>query len=359
VCLEGGTDRSYAHAVCEIDRGWGVLLTHGPLPSQLRRLSRLIRCWVAAGLAAASCNPASTLPTCRDHPPIHSSAVRAPWGASPDANSAASAPALPRADSTPTPIGSASARSPSAPTESASAATAASAVGGPPVARSEPETLSNWPCTSCYFRLPPTADAAQPTPLLVVLHGDLGDVERMVHMWKRAADEQGVALLALRCPRDRGCSNSWWRWYLSSQHDEAWLSEQIQAVQARTPIDRARIYAAGYSGGASYLGFYVPTHPRQFAAASHIAGGANFVRSCPLCKTPVHFLIGGQDPMLGMYTDPLRRWYEACQGHELVWEMLPGVTHDAIVPIVQASRGKQLLRWLLLHSNRCLGPATA
>ena len=200
-------------------------------------------------------------------------------------------------------------------------------------------------------------DAARPLPLLVVLHGDRGDVERMTRAWGKAAAERGVVLASLACPRDRGCNASWWRWYLGERHDEGWLGAQIDAIVASTPIDRRRIYAAGYSGGASYLGYYLPTHPDRFAAACYAAGGVRFVTSCSPCKTPVEFVIGSTDPMLALYVGSLRRWYEDCGGHPIEWQLLPGVSHEAMVDVLAAGKAAEIVAWLLAHENICPAPS--
>jgi alpha-beta hydrolase superfamily lysophospholipase len=78
-----------------------------------------------------------------------------------------------------------------------------------------------------------------------------------------------------------------------------------------------------------------------------------FAPACSRCKTPVHFLIGGQDPMIPLYTDALRRWYQDCGGHTLVWNALPGVTHDSIVDLLQARRARELVDWLMQFEQAC------
>lgn len=167
-----------------------------------------------------------------------------------------------------------------------------------------------------------------------------------------------MILLSLRCPQDKGCHSSWWQWYLGSKHEDGWVAAQVESVRAQYPLEPKRIYAAGYSGGASYLGYYAPAHPGLFAAVSHVAGGVRFASSCSRCKTPVHFLIGGQDPMIPLHTDALRRWYLDCGGHTLVWNVLPGVTHDSIVGLLQASRARELVDWLMQHELDCPAAGT-
>ncbi len=224
-------------------------------------------------------------------------------------------------------------------------------------ARAEPagESIEGWPCKGCVTFAPPRDGSAR--PLLIALHGDDGGTGKLFRALRPACDQERVILVALRCPVDRGCGTSYWKWYGSATHDPGWIRAQIAAAAARFAVDPARIYAAGYSGGATYLGWYAPRYPRDFAAVAHIAGGMPWGTPCPSCKLPVFFTLGAVDPMLVPYTRPLRDYYQACGGHEIVWQTLPGVTHDGIIPTVQAGKGKEILAWLLGHRAACADPA--
>ena len=234
------------------------------------------------------------------------------------------------------------------------------------------EVLEGWPCAGCETVIPappaprdagPPAEESgrdaeasgpAPRPLLVALHGDGGGVRPLVRAWKAAAAAAGVILLAPRCPRELGCTaGSWWQWLDTAGHDPAWLGAQIDAVAARFAVDPRRVFATGYSGGATYLGWYAPAHPLRFAAVAHVAGGAAYRPACPACKVPVLFVLGAADPMIGPYTRPLRDWYEGCGGHEILWETLPGVTHESILQVLEAGRARQILTWLLARPAAC------
>lgn len=213
------------------------------------------------------------------------------------------------------------------------------------------------PCADCILHMPPST-ADRPRPLLVALHGDGGAMLPLVRAWQAAADEADAILLAPRCPRELGCAaQSFWKWLGGRGHDEGWLGGLIDAVAARHAIDPARVYATGYSGGATYLGWYVPRHPERFAAVAHIAGGAPWGVPCPACKVPVLFVIGATDPMIVPYTAPLRRYYDACGGHEVTWQALPGVTHESILGHLQAGRAPSIMRWLMERPSSCLALA--
>jgi predicted esterase len=223
-------------------------------------------------------------------------------------------------------------------------------------AHARADSVEDWPCKGCFTQAPALeGSAAGPRPLLVALHGDGGGAKKLFQSWKAACDAAGVILVAPRCPVDAGCpAGSFWQWYFSARHDPAWLGAQIDAVTARYPVDPARIYATGYSGGATYLGYYGPLNPKRFAAIAHVAGGKPFDVPCPSCKLPVLFVIGSTDPMVTPYTRPLRDYYQACGGHEVVWEALPGVTHEGILDVLRAGRSKSILDWLLARPAACL-----
>jgi predicted esterase len=208
-------------------------------------------------------------------------------------------------------------------------------------------------CAGCVLRVPPGADD-RPRPLLVALHGDGGAMLPLVRAWQKATDRAGVIFFAPRCPRELGCTTqSFWKWLGGPGHDPRWLGGLIDAIAARHAIDPTRVYATGYSGGATYLGWYVPKHPDRFAAVAHVAGGAPWGVPCPACKVPVLFVLGATDPMIVPYTAPLRRYYDACGGHEVAWETLPGVTHESILGNLQAGRAETILSWLLARPSAC------
>jgi predicted esterase len=220
-------------------------------------------------------------------------------------------------------------------------------------ARAEPaEDL----CKGCLLHVPRGGKVAQ-RPLLVALHGDGGLVSLFYRALERAADEAGVVLFAPKCPTDRGCrTGSWWQWYGTSGHDPAWLGELVDKVAERHSIDPARVYAAGYSGGATYLGYYGPANPRRFAAIAHIAGGVTWGVPCSDCKYPILFVIGATDPMIVPYTRPLHQWYERCGGHENAWETLRGVTHEGIIDVLRAGKAREVIGWLLVRPAACAAP---
>ncbi|HKA89776.1 MAG TPA: hypothetical protein VKE22_19070 [Haliangiales bacterium] len=203
---------------------------------------------------------------------------------------------------------------------------------------------ADFPCKGCVTIVP--AGAAAGAPLLVALHGDDAGASSTLADWRAAAAAAGAVLLAPECPRDAGCAGSWWRWLQSKRHDPGWLAREVDtAIAALGP---RRVVVAGFSGGASYLGWYVPTHADGIAAAAFVAGGNPYADRCPERKVPVRFDIGAEDRgMLEPFARPLRRWFEACGGHELVWEEVAGVGHLGMHAVLERGRARAVLAWLL------------
>jgi MYXO-CTERM domain-containing protein len=200
-------------------------------------------------------------------------------------------------------------------------------------------------------------DTSKPVPLLILLHGDNGNahIDKLVRGFEKAARDANVALVAPRCPTELGCkTQSFWQWYQSKDHDADWLGRVVDAAKEKAAIDPKRIYAAGYSGGATYLGYYAPAHPLAFAAVAHLSGGLPYASSCAPCKYPVTFVIGAADPMITPYTEPLRKYYEACGGHEVDWQALRGVSHEGMLDELIRGRGEKVLAWLLARPSQCL-----
>ena len=201
-------------------------------------------------------------------------------------------------------------------------------------------TRSDYPCSGCITVTPPGYAAGTPVPLLVTFHGDEGEPRYIHGELEGHAEDAGFLIVSLRCPRDLGCSGSWWRWEANSRsHDFAWLGEQVDQVEADYDVERNQVYLAGFSGGSSYLSEVMPRFSDRFAGAIYFGGGYEpYGVECPSCQVPVHFIIGDSDFLLDGAMD-LRGWYESC-GHEVDWQLVPGTDHTIVgsrLPPVLAS----------------------
>ncbi len=183
--------------------------------------------------------------------------------------------------------------------------------------------LVDPPCDGCAASLP-ELDAGPP-PLLVVLHGDYGVTAReLERAWAKHASPRGVGVLSIACPRALGCNGSFWKW----NGDPSWITAQVDALAQRHPIDRDRLWIAGWSGGATYIGMRTQFFERSFAALVHHGGGmAPSQSGCATPPAPVYFLVGDKNP-LHEHARWLRDHYESC-GNAVTWDLLRGADHGA------------------------------
>jgi poly(3-hydroxybutyrate) depolymerase len=228
-------------------------------------------------------------------------------------------------------------------------APAASAQSTEPKAAPASTHLVDTPCKGCQASLPPGTD---PVPLLVVLHGDRGhSPAELLSAWEHHAASRNVAVLSLQCPRDQGCNGSWWQW----NGELSWVTAQVDALAAKRPIDRSRMWLAGWSGGASYMGMRAQAFQRTFAALVYHGGGippleigcgqsllpADGGKPSP---PPVYFLVGDANPLHHLAVG-LRRHHERC-GDEVSWNVTPHADHAAEWKLLD-QRGGTIIEWLL------------
>lgn len=205
------------------------------------------------------------------------------------------------------------------------------------------------PCEDCLVDAP--NDRREAVPLLVVLHGDHEQADDAMKRWRGAALDRGWAVLALTCPKDEGCKQSrWYRW----NGDVDWVTQQVRKVQGQLAIDPTRIYLAGWSGGATYIGMNAHRWPSLFAAAVYHGGGQPplTTRACPNNDLPAYFLVGDKN-----WAHPaakrLRDYYERCN-QTLVWDLLDGADHPAEDRALDHKKADRILSWLGEHASQPL-----
>lgn len=237
--------------------------------------------------------------------------------------------------------------------------------GGAPGPGSAGQVQRDWPCPGCLLDVsavapgapavvPITPTSEQAHSLLVVLHGDEGSPGRVFGSWRRAAKEASYLLFAPQCPRAEGCTGSWWRW----SGDPRWLMDQLDAIEARYPVDRARVYLSGWSGGATYIGLFAPSFSPRFAAMNLSGGGAppGNRSTCAACPMPVHYLMGDRNPLFSL-AQGTRAYFEGCR-HELTWDGLAGANHAAEHrAYTSPEKTRAILAWFSAHPNGCTSGA--
>jgi hypothetical protein len=221
-------------------------------------------------------------------------------------------------------------------------------------ADAEPRTKVLDVCKGCIASMPKDSDTkSTPAPLLVTLHGDWGAMAPEVHAsWERYAAPRGVVLLSLTCPPELGCKKSWWQW----NGDPAWIGGQVDRLASRVAIDRDRMWLAGWSGGATYMGMHTQELERKFAAFVFQGGGVWPLRAgCTKEKIPTVFLAGDKNP-LHEHILVLRKHYEEC-GNEVTFFLLKGADHDGEWSSLD-KRGKEVMEILWAKKKPIIAEAT-
>ena len=196
---------------------------------------------------------------------------------------------------------------------------------------------------STVFEAPAGKD---PVPLVVVLHGDREHAPAAAARWHAAVKKKGWALLALECPADQGCKDSWWRW----DGDPTWIGDQIDAIAKQRAIDRKHVYLVGWSGGGSYMGYRATAWSSRFAAlVIHGGGMAPATNDCPDPGLPVYFLVGDRNP-LHKLAKALRSYFDSCK-QDVVWDLVAGADHEKEESALTAKKAEAILGWLSERSR--------
>ena len=219
------------------------------------------------------------------------------------------------------------------------------------VAAAAPPKKIPAPCTGCTLDLPAEAEGA--VPLVVLLHGDRQAATSIEAWWKKAVLARGWALLALQCPRDQKCGDSYWRW----DGDPQWVSDQVAAVGKQVALDPARRFLVGWSGGASWIGERAQAWEPVFAAVVIHGGGiAPRDAGCPARGLPAYFLVGDKNPLHG-HGRELRAYFDACKA-DVMWDLVEGAAHDGEEDALTRSPHKAdaILDWLGAHARPASPP---
>jgi dienelactone hydrolase len=112
-----------------------------------------------------------------------------------------------------------------------------------------------------------------------------------------------------------------------------------------TPLDSARIYLVGWSGGATYIAKHIQQWPRLFAAVVFHGGGVPpRSRECPDRPFPAYFLVGDKNPAHDA-ARRLRAYFEDCD-QPLIWDLRPGAAHREEDAALTPAKADAILRWL-------------
>lgn len=126
--------------------------------------------------------------------------------------------------------------------------------------------------TRKYLELVPRGRATGALPLVLVLHGDGGDASGFHAAFPFEAASGDGAVLAY----PDGLGHTWDLETTDRNPDVALLAAVVDDVAGRTPIDRDRVYAVGYSSGGFLANVTACQRPGLLRAISSSAGGAPY-----------------------------------------------------------------------------------
>jgi len=196
-----------------------------------------------------------------------------------------------------------------------------------------------------YTLFAPGSAATSPAPLLVLLHGSYGSGAAMVSWWSSLAEQEGMVLVGPEA-REREA------WQLRADGPQ-FIRALIDTVAAKHPIDRARIYLFGTSGGAVYALMLSMLESQLFAATAIHAGAwraPNEFRAVPYAKRkiPIAIFIGDKDEYFPLFA--VRKTQSALEqaGHPVSVTVLPGHNHPYADVALEVNRSA----WEFMKANR-------
>ena len=146
--------------------------------------------------------------------------------------------------------------------------------------------------------VPASWDRRTPIPLLFVFHGSGSDPENMVEAtgFDAMAEERHAIVVYPRARRElesfevnppAGRASA----------DVIFVDALLERLRARFPLDERRIYATGFSNGASLCYRLAAERPQVFAAIAPVAGFLPLLeRAPPIAPVPLLHIHGTADP---------------------------------------------------------------
>lgn len=199
------------------------------------------------------------------------------------------------------------------------------------------------PCSGCTVDLP--SERTDPQPILVVLHGNHETASAASARWRAAGLARGFAVVGLTCPRDRGCEDGkWYAW----PETPTFVIESLATIARDMPLDPARTYLAGWSGGASAIGQHLDAWSPFSALILHGGGQPPADGACPPRTMPAYFLVGDANPAHGAAVK-LREKLASCAG-PLEWDLMSNGDHADEKRALDRAKAEHILDWLDSHT---------
>jgi poly(3-hydroxybutyrate) depolymerase len=196
-----------------------------------------------------------------------------------------------------------------------------------------------------YSLFAPASAEAAPAPLIVLLHGSYGSGAAILSRWTALAEQEGIVLVAPDA-REREA------WQLRADGPQ-FIRAVIAEVAAKHPIDRARIYLFGSSGGAVYSLTLSMVESQLFAATAIHAGAwraPNEFRALQYAKrkVPIGIFIGDKDEYFPLFA--VRKTQRALEkaGHPVSVTVIPGHSHRYADVALEVNSSA----WQFMKANR-------
>ena len=189
-----------------------------------------------------------------------------------------------------------------------SAPASAAIVQTPPAASAERLATGVTRLTNAAIAYRP-AKVAEPTAVIILLHGAGGRAGDFLREFTRFADERGVLLLALQSN-----AASWPRRprEVSRGPDAANFDAALEALSAKAPVDPSRIVLLGFSDGASHALSFGLARPKTFRAILAMSPGYAFAPRRPDPTQPIFIAHGRRDTVLP--ADNVREMIKGLEG---------------------------------------------
>ncbi|MEP9404093.1 extracellular catalytic domain type 1 short-chain-length polyhydroxyalkanoate depolymerase [Sphingomonas sp. VNH70] len=146
---------------------------------------------------------------------------------------------------------------------------------------------------------------SEPAPLVIVLHGGGGSPETMIPRWAARARAAGLVVAA---PKGIGRNDRMGTWNAGGCCGEAvsrkvddvgFVASVIDDVARQVPIDRKRVYVAGFSNGGMLTHRVAIALSDRIAAAAVVSGALFGNEATPRTPVPMLVMHGEQDPVVG------------------------------------------------------------
>ena len=142
-----------------------------------------------------------------------------------------------------------------------------------------------------YLFVPDKINPATPAPLLVLLHGSGRNGMSLVEKWKDIAKKEGIIIAGPDAINSQG-------WKIPEDGPD-FIHELVEALEAKYPINKRRVYLFGHSAGAGQA-LYLSLLESEYFAATAVHAGALGTNDGPFMelarrKIPMAIFVGTDD----------------------------------------------------------------